>query len=96
MKKLLLGIFAVLFVLSLSAWHITTTKTKPATKSLTEYTWHMYNVEGTEELVPAVTFFGTAIEAQEEFECPEGTGRYCARAYNGQTALNIYIEKPQP
>ena len=95
MKKILLGLFALLFVVSLSAWHMVG-KTKTAKENLTEYTWHKYNEEGTAEIVPAVTFFGTAVDAQEEFECPEGTGRYCARAYNGQTALNIYIDKPQP
>lgn len=92
---MLLGLFALLFVISLSAYHWSGKKTKPAVQE-NQYTWHKYNEAGDQELVPAVTFFGTAEEAEEEFDCLEGSLVICARAYNGVTPLNIYVLKSTP
>lgn len=94
MKRYLLAVFALLFVISLSAFHHNTSKKETAKPDV--YTWHKYNNAGTAELVPAVTMTGTAEEARLEFGCEESTETICARAYNGSTPLEIYILKPNP
>lgn len=95
MKKILFGLFAVLFVISLSAFHNFSSKKEKTT--LQNYVWHKYNNAGTTELVPAVTFTGTDEEARTEFGCPEDNEVICARAYNDQgVPLDIYILKPAP
>ena len=94
MAKLILGTFALLLVVSLSAWSLVN-KPTPAAKE-TNYTWHKYNQAGDQELFPAVTFYGTDEEAEDEFECPEGLSVICARAYDGATPLDIYITKSNP
>lgn len=95
MKRLLLGFFALMFVISLSAFHqMNSKKEKQAQQSLI---WHKYNNAGTAELVPAVTFTGTAGQARTEFSCPEDDETICARAYNDEgMPLNIYILKANP
>lgn len=95
MKKQLLGILAIAFAISLSAF--TTVKNKTTTVSpQASYTWHKYNAAGTAELVPAVTFNGTDLGARQAFNCPEADETICARAYNGSTPLDIYILKANP
>ncbi|TWI83257.1 hypothetical protein IQ13_1365 [Lacibacter cauensis] len=95
MKKLLLGIFALLFVISLSAWHLVN-KPKPAAKE-TVYTWHKYNTAGTAELSPAVVYTGSDVQARNFFGCPEDNETICARAYDEEgQPLDIYIMKALP
>lgn len=95
MKRLLLGLFALMFVISLSAFHhMNSKKESQAQQTLI---WHKYNNAGTAELVPAVTFTGTAAQARTEFGCPEDDETICARAYNDEgVGLSIYILKSNP
>lgn len=92
MKKLFVGFFAVVLVLSLSAYHWSAKLSNPVAKQ-TDYTWYKYNQAGDQELFPAVTFYGTATEAAQEFDCPDGATVICARAYDGTTPLDIYVLK---
>lgn len=93
---MLLGLFALLFVISLSAYHWSAKSGQPVVEKESVYTWHKYNEAGDQELFPAVTFVGTAQEAEDEFECPQGEAVICARAYDGMTPLDIYVRKTNP
>jgi hypothetical protein len=58
------------------------------------YTWHKYNAAGTSEIIPAVTYTGTAAGAKSSFGCPDGNTVNCARAYDSEgNPLNIYVKK---
>lgn len=92
MKKLLLGLFALLFVVSLSAWSLVH-KPKPAAKATT-ITWHKYNAAGNAELVPTVPYTGSASAAKNFFDCPDGEEAICARGYDEEgQPLDLYIMK---
>jgi hypothetical protein len=67
-------------------------KNKPANTQV--YSWHMYNLSGTAELVPAQIFYGTESGARIQFGCPPGITVICARAYDIEgNPLNVYIKK---
>ena len=95
MKRLLLGLFALMFVISLSAFHhMNSKKENQAQQSLT---WHKYNTAGNAELVPAVIFVGTEAQARTEFDCPEASQTICARAYDDEgLPTSRYILKANP
>lgn len=87
--------FALLFVVSLSAWSLVHKPTAPA--KTTSYTWHKYNSAGTAELVPTVPFTGSDVQARDFFGCPEDNETICARAYDEEgQPLDIYIMKALP
>ncbi|MBK8088099.1 MAG: hypothetical protein IPK31_09185 [Chitinophagaceae bacterium] len=95
MKRLLLGLFALMFVISLSAFHHMNSKKE--NKAALSFTWHKYMNDGSAELVPAVTFTGTEAQARIEFGCPEDDDIICARAYDDEgTPQSLYILKANP
>ncbi len=93
MKKISLGIFALLIAIGFSAFAVIHKKTKPVANDPT-YVWHKFNAAGTAELSPVVTYTGTAAMAKQTFGCPDGTAVNCARAYDADNQpLPIYIKK---
>lgn len=93
MKKYLLGIFALVMAIGFSAFTVNSSNTSNQNEPV--YRWHQYNSAGTAELSPVVELIGTATEARDAFDCPEGTSVNCARAYEmDQTRTDFFIKKP--
>lgn len=89
MKKLSLGIFAVVLAIGFSAF-----TSKSLTESNQSYVWHKYNAAGTAELSPVVKYTGTTAGARASFGCSDAGAVNCARAYDAEgIAQDVYIKK---
>lgn len=92
MKKYFLFLTVLLLAAGFSAFKLGSEKNKA--EKFQTYTWHKYNAAGTAEIIPAVTYTGTASGAKTAFGCPDGSTVNCARAYDGDgNPLNIYVMK---
>lgn len=91
MKKYLLGIFAIVLAIGFSAF--TVNSSNVSKQDVQSYTWHKYNPAGTAELIPTVEFEGSLSQAKDAFQCPDGIQVYCARAYEGEIPLDLFIMK---
>ncbi|HET6994906.1 MAG TPA: hypothetical protein VFI06_07980 [Chitinophagaceae bacterium] len=92
MRKYFLSILAIVLAIGFSAFTIP--KEKANNKALESFVWHKYNPAGNAELIPTVTYIGTAAAASVAFGCPEGSSVFCGRAYDFEgTALDLYIKK---
>jgi hypothetical protein len=92
MRKYFLSILAIVLAIGFSAFTVVPgNKNKKVDDA---FVWHKYNPAGTAELVPTVTYTGTAAGASVAFGCSEGSSVNCGRAYDFEgTATDIFIKK---
>lgn len=93
MKKYLLGIFAIVLAIGFSSFTVNNSKKTPQNE--VTFRWHQYNAAGTAELFPVVMVEGDEAFARQQFECPDGSLKICARAYDlDDNPTPILINKP--